>query len=138
MIIYYSKQDWLRDCMKTAKASVERKIHEERIIGERFYLANTEYGAREYWRTFGREPVIMAGMIDEYSSLESEGHKHFIFLADVLVNYGAEGDIVATLLHEMLHAIIPDLVEGSVRELEDYCCEEDGIQRDRLLDNLSA
>lgn len=102
------------------------------------FLINTKEGRHAYFKETGKSPVIQAyiNWDSEYGSLESYGGKHFIFLNSILIDNYLEGDVAATIIHEILHAIHPNSAEKEIRKMERAICEEFNIKPERMLREL--
>ena len=128
MVIYSSVDEWLRDCLSEAKEIVEEEILGHKLL-EKIVLVNTERWKREYRKTTGKIPTFYAGFAgDEYGRIETHEEKYFIFLHDTLVQNWLYGDIISTLVHEILHIHLPQKSEEEISEMERYTCKSAGIK----------
>lgn len=128
---------WLNDLLKEAKTIIEKEIIGNKLR-EKIYIVNTERGRKEYYRLTKTNPVINATYWDEeYGTYETYEGRHFIFLNDILVNNWIYGDTVATIVHEMLHAIFPNSDEKEIKEMENHCCRANEIKREWCLGHLT-
>ncbi|MDA4129949.1 MAG: hypothetical protein OK457_04185 [Thaumarchaeota archaeon] len=125
-----NETDFLRSCFNRAKHSVEAHIFGKKAVGYRFFLFSTISGRREYYRYFEEAPIMEAG---QYGWCETKDSKIFIGVQDKL----PEGDLIGTLIHEILHGLYPNESEENIRKMESYCCDRDNIERENLLEELN-
>jgi hypothetical protein len=128
-----NQDEWLNELLKEAKTIIEDEILGEKLH-EKIYIVNTRRGARKYYELTKNVPEINATFWDEeYGNLETHKGVHFIFLNDMIVSNWIYGDTIATIIHEILHAIFPTASEKEIKEMEDHCCRVKNIKREWIL-----
>lgn len=95
-------------------------------------------GRLAYYRATGESPVLKVtrGWHSEYGSYESYKGKHFIFLNPILVDNFIRGDILCTLIHEILHVIHPNTSEEEIKDMEKVVREQFNIIPENILEEL--
>jgi len=137
--VIMARDSWLKERLRNAKAVV-KEWYEGKLLWKDLpiYLVNTKEGSHAYHRETGKLPVINAGAgwDSEYGSLESHNGKHFIFLNSIIVDNYAEGDVLSTIIHEILHVIYPGNLEKETEEMTEAVCEHFNIIPEKILESL--
>jgi predicted metal-dependent peptidase len=114
-----------------------KQWYDEKILWKDYpmFLVNTEEGRHAYFKKTDKLPIIQASTSwdSKYGSMESHGGKYFIFLNSILIDNYREGDVSATIIHEILHVIYPNSAEKEIKEMEKAICEQFDIRPERTL-----
>lgn len=130
------KDEWLNQLLRTAKTIIEDEILGDKLR-EKIYIVNTRRGTQKYYELTKKVPIINATFWnEEYGNLETHRGVHFLFLNDILVSNWIYGDTIATIIHEILHAIFPTASEKEIKEMEDHCCRVKDIKREWALHSI--
>jgi hypothetical protein len=131
--MYLDVDEFLENCLIEALALLESHLEKNFKV----YIANTQKGAKAYYKTTGN-PVLINNyeFYSTYGSVEEHKGIHFIFLHSDLVNTWSHGDIIATMIHELLHIIYPLRDEEEIQEIADLICKEEDVQKEDILDFL--
>jgi hypothetical protein len=131
------QDSWLKERLREAKKLLKGWYGGKILWRDHpMYIVNTREGSIAYYRETENPPVIQAhaGWDSEYGSVESHGGKHFVFLNSIIVDNYCEGDVLSTLIHEILHIIHPSESEKNIEEMTKAICERFNIKPEKSLD----
>jgi hypothetical protein len=138
-MIVDSADSWLKLKLRDVKTMV-KEWYDGAILWKDYpiYLVNTKEGRLAYYRATGESPDLKytRDWHSEYGNKESYEGKHFIFLNPILVGNFVRGDVLSTLVHEILHVIHANAPEEEIKDMEKMVCEQFNIIPDNILEEL--